>query len=144
MAGERHDPLLRSDRTWCCTRQVELLVLFVLFLLFGRGDGNGVRRAYRCHSGRIGSRGRIQAVRGLPMWVLLGLAEKNHGYAVAGGVRDVWVRRGWVGEDVVVCAEERGLDLGDGQLRLQGIHRRTRFPQRRRQVPLWSRCEVGQ
>jgi len=39
---------------------------------------------------------------------------------------------GGVGEDVVVCAEERGLDLGDGQLKRRRIHLRTRFPQRRR------------
>jgi hypothetical protein len=132
VAGERHDPLLRTDRTRCRTRQVKFLVFFVLLLLFYRRNGNGVRRARRRHRGRIGNRGGIQAVRGLPVWVFLGLAEEDHGYAVAGGVGAVCVLRGWVGEDVVVRAEERGLNLGDGQLELRGIHRRTRFPQRRR------------
>jgi hypothetical protein len=43
----------------------------------------------------------------------------------------------------MVCAEERGLDLGDGLLGRRGVHRRTRFPQHRGQVPLGSRGKVG-
>jgi hypothetical protein len=39
--------------------------------------------------------------------------------------------RGWVCEYVVVCAEERRLDLGDGQLSRQRIDRDARLPQRR-------------
>ena len=46
-------------------------------------------------------------------------------------------------EYVMVCAEERGLDLGDGLLGRRWVHRRTRFPQNRGQVPLGSRGEVG-
>ena len=136
MAGERHNPLLRSDWTWCGTGQVKFLVFFVVLLLVQRREGNGVRRAHRRHRGRIGSRGCVQAVRGFPVRVFLGLIEENHGYAVAGGVRGIWVRRGRVSEYVVVCAEERGLDLRDGLLGRRGIHRRARFPERRGQVPL--------
>ena len=120
MAGERHDPLLRSDRTGRCTGQVQFLVLliFFLFLLFQGGgrDGNRVRRPHRRDRGRVGSGNGIQAVRGFPMWVFLGLADEHHGHAVARGVCGVWVRWGWVSENVVVRAEERRLDLWDGEL----------------------------
>jgi hypothetical protein len=136
VAGERHNSLLRSDRTWRCTGQVKFLVFFVILLLVQRREGNGVRWANRRHRGRIGSRGCVQAVRGLPVGIFLGLIEENHGYAVAGGVRGIWVQRGRVSEYVMVCAEERGLDLRDGLLGRRGIHRRTRFPERRGQVPL--------
>ena len=57
------------------------------------------------------------------MWVFLRLIEEHHGYAVAGGVCDIWVRGWWVCEYVVVCAEERRLNLGNGQLIRRGIHR---------------------
>ena len=42
-----------------------------------------------------------------------------------------------MGKYVMVCTEERGLDLGDGLLGRCGIHRRTQFPQ------LEGKCHSG-
>ena len=113
VADEGNDPLLRPDRAWGSAGQVRLLVLLVLLLtvlavLFFRGGGDGDRdgigRAHGSHRWSIRRDGGIQAVRMLPVWIFLCLAEQYHGYAVPGGVRDVGVRGGRVREYVVIRA----------------------------------------
>ena len=171
MADEGNDPLLRPDgargRTGQQIRPFVLLVvlLSVLALLLvwaaaaaaaaggGGGDRDGVGWADGRHGRRIRGHAGVQAVRVLPVWVFLCLAQQHHGYAVAGGIRDVRVRGGRVGEDVVIRAKQRLLDLRDGQLlgrrgicrhrcRCRRRHRRTGVPQCGREMPLWGRREV--
>lgn len=113
VADERNDPLLRPDRAWRSAGQVRLLVLLVLLLavlavLFfwgsGGGDRDGVGRAHGSHGWSIRRDISIQAVRVLPVWIFLCLAEQYHGYAVPGGVCDVGARGGRVREYVVIRA----------------------------------------
>ena len=152
MAYEGNDPLLRSDRTRRSAGQIRPLVLLVLLLavlvliFWGGGDGHrdGVRRAHGWHSRRIWRDAGVQAVRVLPVWIFLCLAEQHHGYAVAGGVRDVGVRGRRVREYMVICAKQRLLDLGYGQLGRRSVRRRRPgISQRGGQVPLGGRGEVG-